>query len=105
MKEVSVDELKELIDSNSDIQIVDVREPFEYEMGNIGVEHIPLQTVPDNVDKFSKNKPLYIICRSGRRSANAAMFLEQNHGYENVYNVEGGMLAWKEEIDSTMDVE
>lgn len=105
MKEISVDELKEIMDSGADYQLIDVREPAEYDMGNNGGEHIPLQTVPDKKDKFSKDKPVYVICRSGRRSANAVMFLEQNFSYDNLYNVEGGMLAWKEEIDSSVDVE
>lgn len=105
MKEISVDELKEKMDLNADFQLIDVREVAEYEMGNNGGEHIPLSAVPENVDKFSRDKPVYIICRSGRRSANAVMYLEQKFGYENFYNVEGGMLAWKNEIDSSVDVE
>jgi len=105
MKEISVDELKESMDSGNEYQLIDVREPAEYQMGNNGGEHIPLQTIPEKVESVSKDKPVYIICRSGRRSANAVMFLEQNFGFENLYNVEGGMLAWKEEIDSSVDVE
>ena len=105
MKEISVDELKEAMDSGSEYQLIDVREPAEYEMGNNGAEHIPLQTIPEKTDLVAKDKPVYIICRSGRRSANAVMFLEQKFGYDNLFNVEGGMLAWKEEIDASVDVE
>lgn len=104
MKEISVDELKEKMDEGADFQLIDVREPSEFELGNNGGEHIPLQTVPQKTDLISKDKPVYIICRSGRRSANAVMFLEQTLGIDNLYNVEGGMIAWKEEIDSTVDV-
>jgi rhodanese-related sulfurtransferase len=105
MKEISVDELKAKMDEKADFQLIDVREIAEYQMGNNGAEHIPLSSIPDNLDKISKEKPVYIICRSGRRSANAVMFLEQKYGMENLYNVEGGMLAWKEEVDSSVDVE
>jgi len=105
MKEISVDELKEKMDEGAEFQLIDVREPAEYEMGNNGGEHIPLQTVPEKTDLVSKEKPVYIICRSGRRSANAVMFLEQKFGLDNLYNVEGGMLAWKQEIDASVDVE
>lgn len=105
MKEISVDELKQVMESGDAYQLIDVREPAEYEMGNNGAEHIPLQTVPEHVEKIAKDKPVYIICRSGRRSANAVMFLEQKFGYDNLYNVEGGMLAWKEEVDASVDVE
>ena len=55
MKTISVDELKELIDNQADFQLIDVREPFEYESANIGGELIPLQTVPTHVDKIDKN--------------------------------------------------
>ena len=105
MKEISVDELKEKMDEGADFQLIDVREPAEYEMGNNGGIHIPLSSVPENVDKIAADKPVYIICRSGRRSANAVMFLEQKYGRDNLYNVEGGMLAWKQDIDSSVDVE
>lgn len=105
MKEISVDELKSFMDSGADFQLIDVREPAEYEMGNNGAEHIPLSSIPDNLDKIAKDKPVYIICRSGRRSANAVMFLEQKYNMENLFNVEGGMLAWKQDIDSSVDVE
>lgn len=105
MKEISVDELKEKMDEGADFQLIDVREPAEYEMGNNGALHIPLSSVPDKVSEIAKDKPVYIICRSGRRSANAVMYLEQKFGMDNLYNVDGGMLAWKHEIDSSVDVE
>jgi rhodanese-related sulfurtransferase len=105
MKEISVDELKTQIDENADFQLIDVREIAEYEKGNNGALHIPLSSIPDEIDKIAKDKPVYIICRSGRRSANAVMFLEQKFGMQNLHNVEGGMIAWKYEIDSSVDVE
>lgn len=104
MKEVSVDELKELMDNGSDFQLIDVREPFEYEAANIEGELIPLNAVPQNVEKVSKEKQVVVMCRSGKRSANAIAFLEQ-HGYDNLYNLAGGILDWKAEIDNSLDVE
>lgn len=104
MKELSVDELKELIDNKEDFQLIDVRETAEYEQANIKGELIPLQTVPANVDKFAKDKQVVVMCRSGRRSANAIAYLEEQ-GFDNLYNLEGGILAWKEEIDNSLDVE
>lgn len=104
MKEISVSELKALLDSGSDIQLIDVREPAEFESAQIGGELIPLGTIPQNVDKISKDKQVIIHCRSGKRSANAIMFLESNFGYENLYNLEGGILAWRDEIDEDLDV-
>ena len=105
MKEISVDELKAKMDEGENFQLIDVREPSEYELGNNGGIHIPLQTLPEKTELISTDKPVYIICRSGRRSANAVMFLEQKSGAGEFYNVEGGMLAWKAEIDSSVDVD
>ena len=104
MKEISVSQLKELLDSGADIQLIDVREPSEFEDAQIGGELIPLGSIPQNVDRISKDKQVVIHCRSGKRSANAIMFLESNFGYENLYNLEGGILAWKDEIDPDLDV-
>ncbi|WP_421873481.1 rhodanese-like domain-containing protein [Marinoscillum sp.] len=99
MKEMSVTELKDLMDSGEDFQLIDVREPNEYEVAEIGGELIPLATVPDNADKIAKDKKVVVHCRSGKRSANAIQFLEQQHGFDNLYNLVGGILAWSDEID------
>lgn len=99
MKEITVKELKQMMDNGEDFQLIDVREPNEYEVAEIGGELIPLATVPDNVSKFSKDKKVVVHCRSGKRSANAIQFLEQQYGFDNLYNLEGGILAWSDEID------
>ncbi|MBV6645267.1 MAG: rhodanese-like domain-containing protein [Cyclobacteriaceae bacterium] len=99
MKEVTVKELKEMRDASKDFQLVDVREPNEFEFANIGGELIPLGTVPQNVDKFSKDKQVVVHCRSGKRSGDAITYLEKNHGFDNLYNLVGGILAWSDEID------
>ena len=103
MKTISVDELKELKDNGTDFQLIDVREPQEYEQAEIGGELISLGTIPQNIDKIDKNKQVVVHCRSGKRSANAIAFLEQ-HGFQNLYNLEGGILAWRDEIDNSLDV-
>lgn len=103
MKEVSVQELKEKMDSGEDFQLIDVREDFEYEMSNLGGELIPLSGVLIESNKIDKKKPIVIMCRSGKRSAAAIMQLEQQ-GFTNLYNLKGGILAWAEEIDPEMQV-
>jgi rhodanese-related sulfurtransferase len=102
MKEVTVEELKKMLDAKEEIQVIDVREPSEFQAGNIDGLLIPLATVPQNVDKISKDKKVIVHCRSGKRSANAIAFLESNHGYTNLYNLTGGILAWKDKIDGTL---
>lgn len=104
MKEISVQELKNKIDANEPHQIIDVREDFEYEMSNINGVNIPLAGVLIESDKISRDVPVIVQCRSGKRSAVAIMQLEQQLGLENLYNLKGGIMAWKEAFDSDMQV-
>lgn len=105
MKEISVKELKALMDKKEDFQLIDVREPSEFNAANIGGELIPLSSVPQSIDKISKEKKVVVIhCRSGKRSENAIRFLEANYGFDNLYNLVGGVLAWKKEIDDSLNV-
>ena len=103
MKEVSVQELKEMMDKGEDFQLIDVREEFEYEMSNLGGVLIPLAGILIERDKIAKDKPVIMQCRSGKRSAVAISQLEP-HGYTNLYNLTGGILAWAAEIDPEMNV-
>jgi rhodanese-related sulfurtransferase len=104
MKEISVQELKAKIDNKEDFQLIDVRETFEYEVSNLDGENIPLGGILIEADKVSKDKPVIIQCRSGKRSAAAVMQLEAQYGYENLYNLKGGILAWQEAFDPSMPV-
>ncbi|WP_374948385.1 rhodanese-like domain-containing protein [Mucilaginibacter sp.] len=103
MKEVSVQELKEKLDSGEDFQLIDVREDFEYETSNIGGQLIPLGGILIETEKISKDKPVVVMCRSGKRSAAAIMQLEAQ-GYTNLSNLKGGILAWQAEIDPNINV-
>ena len=104
IKEITVEELKEKIDNNEDFQLIDVRETFEYETSNINGENIPLRGILIEADKISKDKPVIMQCRSGKRSAAAVMQLEQQFGFTNLYNLQGGILAWQEAYDPDMQV-
>ena len=103
MKEVTVQELKKKIDQGEDFQLIDVREDFEYEMSNLDGTLIPLGGILIETDKIDKTKPVIIMCRSGKRSAAAIMQLEQK-GFTNLHNLKGGILAWADEIDPTINV-
>jgi sulfur-carrier protein adenylyltransferase/sulfurtransferase len=102
MKEVTVQELKKLKDSGADFQLIDVREPHEYDICNLDGELIPMSEIPHNVDKIAKDKKVIIHCRSGKRSGDMLLWLEKNHGFTNLYNLKGGVLAWAKEIDPSM---
>ncbi|GIV35922.1 MAG: molybdenum cofactor biosynthesis protein MoeB [Cyclobacteriaceae bacterium] len=105
MKEITVHELKAMQEAGEDFQLIDVREPHENELANLGGELIPMAEVPRNLHRIARNKKVVIHCRSGGRSGNIIQWLEKNHGFENLYNLKGGILAWAREIDPSMEVE
>jgi adenylyltransferase/sulfurtransferase len=102
MKEVTVKELKDLMDTGANFQLIDVREPHEYDICNLGGELIPQGDIPNNLEKISKDKQVILQCRSGARSGNMVQWLEKNHGFTNLYNLKGGILAWAREIDPSI---
>ncbi|MEO5591763.1 MAG: rhodanese-like domain-containing protein [Chitinophagaceae bacterium] len=102
MKTITVEQLKARMDAGEKLNLVDVREPNEYQEFNIGATLIPLGKIQsmqaDELDDL-KDQEVILHCRSGKRSATAAMFLE-TMGFTNTVNVEGGMLAWQEKFGS-----
>ncbi len=103
MKSISVTELKELMDNGNDFQLIDVREPYENDICTLNGELIPMGEVPANVEKIDRTKQVVVHCRSGKRSASIIDFLEQNYGFTNLYNLNGGILAWIAEVDPSME--
>ncbi len=104
MKEVTVTELKEMIDTKAGFQLIDVREEYEYENVNLGGELIPLGTIVDEVNRISREIPVVIYCRSGARSAAAVRELENRFGFTNLANLKGGIIAWSKEIDTSIKI-
>ncbi len=102
MKSITVSDLKKLKDENAEFQLIDVREPHEYSFCNIGGELIPLAGVTQAAEQIRKDIPVVVMCRSGKRSATAILALEQQHGFTNLTNLEGGILAWADEIDRSI---
>lgn len=98
MKEITVKELKQLVDDKADFQLIDVREEYEFDEANLNGELIPMGEVMDNLDKISRDKKVVVHCRSGKRSATVIQALEAQHGFTNLYNLKGGILAYIEEI-------
>jgi adenylyltransferase/sulfurtransferase len=99
--EISVTELKRKMDAGENINVLDVREPHEYEVANIGVRLVPLGELPQRLAEFDQNENFAIHCKTGGRSAKAVKLL-QDAGFQNVYNVKGGITAWSEEIDPSI---
>jgi rhodanese-related sulfurtransferase len=103
MKNITVEELKQKIDSGEKINLIDCREPSEYEEANLGGKLIPLgkiQTMQIEEIEDLKNEEVIIHCRSGKRSAMACLMLDQM-GFTNTYNVVGGILDWQEKFGAT----
>ena len=95
--DITVQQLKELLEGETPINLFDVREEYEYEDDNLGAKLIPLGEIPEHLDEFEalKGQDIYIHCRSGARSGKAKEFLIAQ-GFEKVHNVLGGMMAYRD---------
>ncbi len=99
VKEIDVDEFLIWKESGEDFQLIDVREAHEFEENNIGGELIPLDAVIKFSDRIKKDKKVVIHCRSGKRSATAIQMLEDEYGFNNLYNLKGGILEYESSIN------
>ena len=104
VKQITVQELKQKMEKHEDFQLIDVREDFEYETSNLGGKLIPLDRILTEADQIAKDKPVIVMDRFGRRSTAAIMQLEQQFGYDNLYNLDGGIMRWSEEIDPSIQI-
>jgi molybdopterin/thiamine biosynthesis adenylyltransferase/rhodanese-related sulfurtransferase len=102
VKEINVETLQTWLEGEEDLQLIDVREPFEYEIANINGLLIPQGDILEHVDKISSNHKVVIHCRSGKRSADVIELLQDKYGFQNLYNLEGGILDWAEKIDTSL---
>jgi adenylyltransferase/sulfurtransferase len=99
--QMSVKELKQRMDAGEDLFVLDVREPFEYQIANIGATLIPQGQVPQRLAEIDPAREIVVHCRSGARSQRIAEFLAAS-GYTRVSNLAGGILAWSDEIDASV---
>ena len=99
---IDVHELKAWRDSGKDHVLIDVREPYEFGIAEMGGDLIPFATVIESTARIPKDIPVVVQCRSGARSAKAIRQLEDAHGYTNLVNLTGGILAWQEHIDTSL---
>ena len=101
METITVQQLKERLDNGEKLNIIDCREPAEYEEYNIGAELIPLGNIQNGEIgslEGKEDEEIIIHCRSGKRSAAACLSLE-TQGFKKVVNLEGGVMAWKDAFD------
>jgi adenylyltransferase/sulfurtransferase len=98
---ISVEELKQRMDRGDDLFILDVREPHEYQICNLGGHLIPLGDLPKRLNELDSSREIVAHCKAGGRSAKAVEFLRQA-GFQKVTNLTGGVLAWADKIDPKM---
>lgn len=98
VKEITAKELYDLQVKGEPFQLIDVREPYEYDIVNIGAELIPLATVADNAAKINKDHKVIVHCKMGGRSAKAIRDLEEKFGFDNLYNLKGGIISYIDEV-------
>ncbi len=94
MHQISPEELKNKLDSNADVLLIDIREDWEREMYNIGGLHIPMGDIPARLSEIPQDKEVVLYCEKGIRSTITIQRLE-GAGFHNLINLNGGMKAWK----------
>jgi sulfur-carrier protein adenylyltransferase/sulfurtransferase len=99
--EMQVEELKRRLDAGDDIYVLDVREPHEYQIANLGGHLIPLGDLPNRINELDTSREIVAHCKSGGRSAKAVTFLRQA-GFKKVHNLAGGITAWADRVDPKM---
>jgi adenylyltransferase/sulfurtransferase len=102
--EIGPRELKERLDRGDPIRIIDVREPHEWDIANLGqydVRQIPLGRMTERMHELSSADEIVLYCRSGVRSAKALRQLRES-GFRKLLNLRGGILGWQEQVDPSM---
>ncbi len=102
IKSLSVEEYLAIRTSGEAHQLIDVREPFEYEIAEMGGELAPLGQIEAYVDRIARDRKVIVHCKAGKRSADAIERLQTAFGLDNLYNLEGGILAWAEKVDADL---
>ena len=99
MQSITSSELKHKIENGEDIQLIDVREPYEHNEFNIGGELIPLSSIVQQADKIDNSRPAVLYCRKGIRSQIAIQRLQEKFHFKNLVNLIGGTEAWRKHFE------
>jgi adenylyltransferase/sulfurtransferase len=104
VKEIDADELNTLLEGNERFQLIDVREQYEFDLVNIGGELIPLGSIIANFQKIKQDRKVVVHCKMGGRSAKAIRDLEDRFGFENLYNLKGGIIEYLKEYEPDLEI-
>jgi rhodanese-related sulfurtransferase len=103
VEEISVVELNDLLKNNPETQVIDVREPYEFDIARIpNTKLIPLAQIAQRAKEIDSSRTAIIHCRSGVRSAKAIRALQESGYKGRLLNLKGGILAWSDEIDPSV---
>ncbi len=94
MNQISID--KFLAYNKKDIQVIDIREPYEYDNGHLDAINIPMDEIIHSIDKINLKKEIIIYCQTGKRAAAVVYMLSKFHGIQKIYNLSGGYAAYLE---------
>lgn len=103
MKEVTATELRRMRDGGEQFKLLDVREPYEVEICSIGGHPLPMSQLVDRIDEVPRDIPVVVHCRSGARSSAVIDALTTRYGYSNLINLKGGIMAWRAEVDPSLN--
>lgn len=95
--------MKGWLDAGEEVQIIDIREEHEIKISSINGESIPMGEILSQTDRIRKDCPVVIHCRSGKRSAAVILMLQTKFGFDNLINLQGGILGWAEHVDPQME--
>ena len=105
MNTICPKECKHKMQTDASIQVIDIREAFEYEFCNLGNDHIPMQDFLDNADALDRSKTYVLMCKSGNRAHALANLLKCEKGLDNILVMDGGIMGWKEKNDPSLIIE
>ncbi len=104
MKFITAIELKKRMDAGENICVIDIREPYEYQFCNIGSLHIPMADLASQIDKLPEKSTKVLMCKSGKRAEALGNLITVEFGID-VLILEGGITAWKEEVDNFLELD
>lgn len=107
MKEITVEQLAEAFKEERAVTIIDIREDYEFNVGHLkgNVLHIPMDEVENHIEELDNDAETYILCRSGKRASALANYLCTNFNFPNMGYVVGGISAYAEKIDHSIEVQ
>lgn len=102
VRNISPKDLNQKLVSGEKISLIDVREEHERDICSIGGELIPKDTVGENLDRIPREGTVVVYCRSGGRSRAVVQALQDHFGFTNLWNLEGGILRWSDDVDTSI---